>query len=203
MNKFLKIVLCIFSFPKRKTNKYLNFFFNFILPNVWFLILKSMFYSNKPTCNQKTFLTGLGIIYIGKNCTFGYKQGGFYRGGTIEFQVRFKDAIIKIGDNVTTNNNIFLCAASYIEIGDNTLIGQNVTIMDFEAHSIDPKERRNIGQIGKVYIGKNVWIGNNVTILKNTSIGFNSIVAAGAVVSGDFPANVIIGGVPAKIIREL
>ena len=75
--------------------------------------------------------------------------------------------------------------------------------MDFEAHGIKASERRELGEIGKVSIGKNVWIGNNVTILKNTEIGENTIVAAGAVVSGTFPSNVIIGGVPAKIIRKL
>ena len=83
------------------------------------------------------------------------------------------------------------------------MIGQNVTIMDFEAHGIEASKRREVGEIGKVRIGKNVWIGNNVTILKNSSIGENTIIAAGAVVSGYFPENVIIGGVPAKIIREL
>jgi acetyltransferase-like isoleucine patch superfamily enzyme len=96
-----------------------------------------------------------------------------------------------------------LCSANYIEIGDDTLIGQYVTIMDHEAHGIDPDKRRQIGGIGQVIIGKNVWLGNNVTILKNTEIGDNSIVATGAVVSGKFPTNVIIGGVPAKIIKAI
>nr|WP_288788550.1 DapH/DapD/GlmU-related protein [uncultured Fibrobacter sp.] len=54
-----------------------------------------------------------------------------------------------------------------------------------------------------VKIGNRVWIGNNATILKGTEIGENSVVAAGAVVSGKFPANVILGGVPAKIIGEV
>lgn len=75
--------------------------------------------------------------------------------------------------------------------------------MDFEAHGIHPDERSNVGEIGSVVIGENVWIGNNVTILKNSVIGENSIIAAGAVVSGVFAENVIIGGVPAKIIKKL
>lgn len=75
--------------------------------------------------------------------------------------------------------------------------------MDHEAHGTNPTERRKLGEIGNVIIGKNVWIGNNVTILKNAEIGENSIVAAVAVVEGKFPANVIIGGLPAKIIKSL
>jgi len=76
-------------------------------------------------------------------------------------------------------------------------------IMDHEAHGINPTERRKLGEIGNVIIGKNVWIGNNVTILKNTEIGENSIVAVGAVVEWKFTAKVIIVGLPAKIIKSL
>jgi acetyltransferase-like isoleucine patch superfamily enzyme len=75
--------------------------------------------------------------------------------------------------------------------------------MDHEAHGIQPEDRRKLGAIGTIIIGKNCWIGNNTTILKNSKIGDNSIVAVGAVVSGVFPENVIIGGVPAKIIKNL
>jgi acetyltransferase-like isoleucine patch superfamily enzyme len=75
--------------------------------------------------------------------------------------------------------------------------------MDFEAHGIRPENRKKIGEIGSIIVGKNCWIGNNTTILKNSKIGDNSIVAVGAVVSGVFPENVIIGGVPAKIIKNL
>ena len=75
--------------------------------------------------------------------------------------------------------------------------------MDFEAHGIDSTKRNEIGKVGEVVLGDNIWIGNNVTILKNTKIGANSIVATGAVVSGKFPSNVVIGGIPAKIIKKL
>lgn len=176
---------------------------NFIIPNLKRVFSKRLIYITIPSCQQKTIITGEGTVYLGKNCNFGFKYGGFHKNGRIEIQPRFKNAVIKIGNNIGTNNNIFICAAKYIEIGDNTLIGQNVTLMDFEAHGIHPEKRREIGEIGSIKIGANVWIGNNVTILKNTIIGDNTIVAAGAVVSGSFPANVIIGGVPAKVIKDL
>lgn len=176
---------------------------NFIVPNFTKINSKNLKLNGIPFCEQKTFITGIGTIEIGTNCKFGYKPGGFNRNGSIEMQARYSEAYIKIGNEVFTNNNIFICAANSIIIGDKTLIGQNVAIMDFEAHGIAPDQRNQIGDIGKVIIGKNVWIGNNVTILKNTEIGKNSIVAAGAVVSGFFPENVIIGGVPAKIIKSI
>lgn len=176
---------------------------NFLIPNLRKINSKSIIYESIPLCQQVTKITGQGKVEIGKDCFLGYKLGGFHRGGSIEIQPRYKNARIIIGNNVATNNNIFICAANYIEIGDNCLIGQNVTIMDFEAHGIDPHKRREVGEIGSVTLKENVWIGNNVTILKNSEIGENSIIAAGAVVSGKFPANVIIGGIPAKVIKEL
>lgn len=160
-------------------------------------------YISIPIFQQKTIISGKGTVKIGEKCGFGYKTGGFWRNGSIEIQPRYKEAQIIIGNYVHTNNNIFICSLNKIIIGKNTRIGQNVTIMDFEAHNTDPLLRSKIGEIGYVDIGDNVWIGNNVTILKNSSIGENTIIATGAVVRGDFPANKIIGGIPAKVIKSI
>jgi len=174
--------------------------FNFTIPNFF---CKNLIEKGSSIYLQKTYITGNGKVEIGDKCSFGYNLGGFHRGGSIEFQSRYSNSFIKIGDNVATNNNIFICAANRVEIGDDTLIGQNVTFIDSEAHGIHPSKRRELGEIGEIIIGKNVWIGNNVTILKNTYIGNNSIIAAGAVVKGSFGENVIIGGIPARIIKTI
>ena len=200
LKKIYKFCIWLLCFSRKVFIKYTNF----ILPNLKpLLIHRIKLIEKKPTCLQKTFITGLGEVEIGGNCSLGFRLGGYHRGGCIELQARTKDSKIKIGNNVATNNNIMFCAANYIEIGDDTLIGQYVTIMDHEAHGIAPDKRREVGEIGQVIVGKNVWIGNNVSILKNSEIGDNSIIATGAVVSGKFPSNVIIGGVPAKIIKSL
>lgn len=113
-------------------------FFNKLRYYIWpNLLTNTKVYSETiPQFQQKTFITGKGSVYIGKNCAFGYKPGGFHYGGSIELQARTPESQIKIGSNVTTNNNIFICSSGSIEIGDYTLIGQNVCIMDFEAHGI-------------------------------------------------------------------
>ena len=178
-------------------------FFNFYIPNLSSVFSNRIIFLTIPDCQQKVYITGKGIVTIGSGCAFGYKLGGFNRHGCVELQARYKSAVILIKDNVHTNNNVFLCAANHIEIGKGTLIGQHVTMMDFEAHGNEPDQRDQVGEIGKIVIGENVWIGNNVTILKNTEIGNNTIVAAGAVVSGRFPENMIIGGVPAKVIKRI
>lgn len=203
MNKKIKDVL---KFPIRLTlflKTRTNNFFTFYLCNLKPLIYKRIFFTKPINFTQKTFVTGQGKIFIGKNASFGYRLGGFFHRGIIELQPRYKNSVIRIGNNVSTNNNLFICCASRIDIGNDCLIGNLVTIRDFESHGIDPQYRRKIGPIGAVIIEDNVWIGNNVNILKNSKIGANSIVAAGAVVSGIFPANVIIGGVPAKVIKHL
>lgn len=156
-----------------------------------------------PISNQYTLISGEGSIVMGSKCIFGFPLGGRFKNGYVEIQPRYKEAQIIIEDEVYTNNNVFICAANFIQIGKRTSIGESVTIMDHEAHGIAAGERRQLGEVGEIRIGENVWIGNNVMILKNSSIGDNTIVAAGAIVSGKFPANVIIGGIPAKLIRQL
>lgn len=191
--------MSIFLHPLKILQKW-NYY---LLPNIYPLLKQNVSWTTRPSFNQKIFFNGQGTVDIGANCSFGYKLGGFNYKGSIEIQARYKNSKIKIGNNISTNNNKFICAANYIEIGDDNLIGQNVTIMDHEAHGIEPDKRRQLGNIGKVLIGRNVWLGNNVTILKNSEIGDNSIVAVGAIVSGKFPANVVLGGVPAKIIKQI
>ena len=189
--------------PMSKILRVNKVFTKFILPNLKPMIKGNLNLAKQISVQQIVLCQGSGNVSIGERCSFGFKLGGFWRGGSIELQARNVNSKIKIGNNIATNNNIMLCAANYIEIGDDTLIGQYVTIMDHEAHGTMPENRRKVGEIGKVTIGKNCWIGNNVTILKNTEIGNNTIIATGAVVSGRFPENVIIGGVPAKIIKTI
>lgn len=90
-----------------------------------------------------------------------------------------------------------------MKIGDKTLIGKDVVIMDHNGHGIAPTRRYTPGTAKEVEIKENVWLGNNVVILPGTIIGKNSIVGANSVVKGKFPENVIIQGNPAKIIKRI
>ena len=83
------------------------------------------------------------------------------------------------------------------------MIGDMVLILDADHHELDPSNRWNgPGTISPVVIGNNVWIGANSIVLDGVTLGNNVIVAAGAVVSKDFGDNCIIGGVPARVIRQ-
>lgn len=201
---FLRKRIQFIRLLKQILNRFFLFFWNYQRHNLKSLIKGRVIFSGaRPVIQQLTKVNGPGRIYIGDTCHLGIKLGGFHRGPGIEFQTRSASAVITIGDNVATNNNIFLCCMNKISIGRDSLIGQNVSIFDFEAHGIHPDHRREIGPIGFVEIGVNTWIGNNVTILKDTIIGNRSIVASGAVVSGVYPEGVLIGGVPAKVIKSI
>lgn len=88
-----------------------------------------------------------------------------------------------------------------IYIGDRALIGHNCVIATLN-HNMDPEKRANLLP-APVKIGRDVWLGSNVTVLPGVTIGDGAVVAAGAVVTRDVPPRAVIGGVPAKLIKEL
>ena len=90
-----------------------------------------------------------------------------------------------------------------IFIGDHVMIGPN-SLITTVGHSLSPMGRRkHLGIAEPVTIGNDVWIGGNVTILPGVKIGNNVVVAAGAVVTKDVPDNCVVGGVPARFIKEI
>lgn len=108
---------------------------------------------------------------------------------------------IKIGKNVFINSACMFQDQGGIEIGDGTLIGHNVVMATLN-HNMKVESRANI--IPKpIKIGKNVWIGANVTICQGVEIGDGAIIAAGAVVNKNVEKNIVVGGVPAKFIKNI
>nr|WP_222707992.1 sugar O-acetyltransferase [Algibacter pacificus] len=115
----------------------------------------------------------------------------FYTSGGVE---------INVGRNVFINQNCTLYDLGGLEIGDNVMIGPNVSIIT-SGHPIAPSQRRKI-TIGKpIVIERNVWIGAGATIVGGIKIGENSVIGAGSVVTKNVFPNTIVGGNPAKTIR--
>ena len=110
---------------------------------------------------------------------------------------------IHVGDNFLANYNVTILDIREVRIGDNVMIGPN-TLITTVGHPLNPMGRRkHLGKATPVTIGNDVWIGGNVTILPGVNIGNNVVIAAGAVVTKDVPDNSLIGGIPAKVIKEL
>jgi acetyltransferase-like isoleucine patch superfamily enzyme len=108
---------------------------------------------------------------------------------------------IQIGRNVFINHACSFLDLGGITIEDDVLIGPKVNLIT-ENHPLDPADRKALNY-KPIIIKRNAWIGAAVTILPGVTIGENSVVAAGAVVAKDVPANTIVGGVPAKVIKTI
>lgn len=119
----------------------------------------------------------------------------------------FFNSKIDIANNVGLNGTSISCRTTRISIGEGTIIAPNVVITDSDFHALWPAENRilNMGYENDrpVRIGKNVWLGMNVIVLKGVTIGDNSIIGAGSVVTKDIPANVLAAGNPARVIKSL
>lgn len=110
---------------------------------------------------------------------------------------------ITIGDNVYINFGCIILDCSEVTIGSNTLLGPNIGLYAAN-HSTDATERINGGCYGKpIHIGNNVWLGGDVKVLQGVTIGDNTIIGAGSIVTKDIPDNVIAVGNPCKVIRKI
>jgi acetyltransferase-like isoleucine patch superfamily enzyme len=108
---------------------------------------------------------------------------------------------IQLGKNVFINHACTFLDLGGISIEDDVQIGPKVNLIT-ENHPVDPAKRKLLN-LKSILVKRNVWIGAGATILPGVTIGENSIVAAGAVVNKDVPANTIVGGIPAKVIKSI
>ncbi len=134
-----------------------------------------------------------GPIHIGR--------GFVVRGCQIRSEIgAVEDGELVIGDDVFVNQGCSIVALHRISIGDNCLIGEFTSILDTDFHEL----ASGMGvRTGAVEIGRNVFIGRNCILLPGVSIGDNSVIGAGSVVTRSVPANCVFAGNPARQIREL
>lgn len=110
---------------------------------------------------------------------------------------------VHFGRNVYANFNLTLVDDSHIYVGDGTMFGPNVVIST-AGHPILPELRELVYQFNMpVHIGKNCWLGAGVLVMPGVTIGDNTVIGAGSVVTRDIPANVVAVGTPCRVVREI
>jgi maltose O-acetyltransferase len=161
--------------------------------------------SGSPLALQPVLFLGPGEIVLGEHVQFGWKASPLFYTGYCHVEAAGADARIEFGDRVEFNNNAMLKSEGPgIRIGRDGLFGAHVEIFDSNFHDLDP--RRRVGgtpKMAPVDIAENVFVGMSVKILKGVTIGADSVIGAGAVVTSSIPSGVIAAGNPARVIREL
>jgi acetyltransferase-like isoleucine patch superfamily enzyme len=173
----------------------------FVGKNVKIIYKKKIKFDKWFSIGNNVFIDALSVegVVLGKNCSIG-KYTCIECTGSLK---HLGKGLI-VGDNTGLGTHSFYGCAGGIEIGNDVIIGNYVS-MHSENHNFADKETpirlQGVNHKG-IKIGNNCWIGAKATILDGTSIGNGCIIAAGAVVTGCFPDNVVIGGVPARILKE-
>jgi len=161
--------------------------------------------NGSPVINQPSYFMGQGRISFGTNVQLGFAPSPALYDGSVYLEARESTSEIIFGNDIVVNNNFrIICERTSVSIGDATLIGTNVEIIDSDFHCVHPDERCSGNhKTAAVKIGRNVFIGSNARIMKGVEIGENSIVGNSAVVYENVPPNVVVSGNPAQIIKQI
>lgn len=132
------------------------------------------------------------LAEIGENC---YVEPPFH--------ANFGGAHLHFGKGVYANFNFTVVDDTHIYVGDHTMFGPNV-VLATAGHPILPELRQQAYQYNMpVHIGKNCWLGAGVVVLPGVTIGDNTVIGAGSVVTKDIPSNVVAVGNPCRVLREV
>jgi acetyltransferase-like isoleucine patch superfamily enzyme len=143
-------------------------------------------------------IIGGGKIIIGDNVFIG-NHGAWFMVTNIH-----KEPMLRIGSNTTINCRTVISVESSVTIGKNCLIAEDVRLFDNSSHGIDYKDRKITERdVSPIIVEDDVWIGMQSIILKGVTIGKGSVIAAGSVVTKEVPAMTLVGGNPAKIIKQI
>lgn len=149
---------------------------------------------NRLTFNDADEVRALFSDLIGKEVDESFLLiPPFYTAGGVD---------ISVGRNVFVNQNCTFYDLGGLDIADDVMIGPNVNLIT-TGHPIEPSQRRDFVVAKPIVIERNVWIGAGATIIGGVTVGENSVVGAGSVVTKDVPPNTLVGGNPARVIRSI
>lgn len=139
-------------------------------------------------------------IQIGKRASLRFGRFVWIGDGT---KIRCHEGEVIIGDKTVLGQECTISAYQHIRIGEQCIIADRAMFIDFDHSIVDVERPIRIQGIYKrdVDVGSNVWIGYNACILRGVKVGDNSIIGTNSVVTSDVPANAVVGGIPARVIR--
>lgn len=157
-----------------------------------------------PLMHQPVLFLGPGRIVLGRDVVFGWPTSAGFHTGYVHLEAA-AGTVLEIGDGAEINNDAMIkCEGPGIRIGARALLGSGVFLYDSDFHDLHPERRRG-GRpaMGAVELGENVFVGDGARILKGVTVGRDSVIGAGSVVTSCIPAGVIAAGNPARVVREL
>ena len=149
-----------------------------------------------------------GLLFFGRKLQIQIGRRGTIRFGRFVWvgdgtKIRCHEGVVEIGDKTVMGQECTISAYQRVRIGDECVIADRAMFIDFDHGVVEVERPIRLQGIYKrdVEVGNNVWIGYGACILRGVSVGDNSIIGTNAVVTKDVPANAVVGGIPARIIR--
>ena len=149
-----------------------------------------------------------GLVFFGRRLELQVGRGGTIRFGRFVWigdgtKIRCHEGIVEIGDKTVFGQECTISAYQRVRIGEQCVIADRAMFIDFD-HGMSEVERPiRVQGIYKrdTVVGSNVWVGYGACVLRGVRVGDNSVIGTNAVVTKDVPANAVVGGVPAKVLR--
>jgi acetyltransferase-like isoleucine patch superfamily enzyme len=183
-----------------------------LIKKIYFLLKTQLYYSLSfkkkfSSIKSKPYAWGIwNIVVYGPNISLGKSvliaAADGYKTTLTTIKKGNCEGKITIGDNVLVMNGVRLSSASEIRIGNGCMLANFCYIMDADWHDIHDRTS-SPGKTAPVILEDGVWIGDSAIVCKGVTIGENSIIGAGSVVTKNIPANVVAAGNPAKVVKKL
>jgi acetyltransferase-like isoleucine patch superfamily enzyme len=140
------------------------------------------------------------VLQIGRNAQIKLGRWSWIGHGT---KIRCHEGTVEIGAKTVMGQECTISAFQHVSIGRECVIADRVMLIDFDHGMVEVERPVRLQGIYKrdVQVGNNVWIGYGACILRGVTVGDNAVVGTGAVVTKDVPANAVVAGVPARVIR--
>jgi acetyltransferase-like isoleucine patch superfamily enzyme len=149
-----------------------------------------------------------GPVFFGKHLQLQIAKGAEIRFGRFSWigdgtKIRCHEGVVEIGDKTVFGQECTISAYQRVRIGEQCVIADRAMFIDFDHGVVEVERPIRVQGIYKreCVIGSNVWVGYGACFLRGVQVGDNAIVGTNSVVTRDVPANAVVGGVPAKLIR--